>query len=68
MTRLAAEVGDGFISHELCSPGYLEQRILPKLAEGLAVADRQRASLDVVVSACCAIDDEPAKPAAGRLA
>ncbi|HVB46717.1 MAG TPA: LLM class flavin-dependent oxidoreductase [Streptosporangiaceae bacterium] len=61
MTRLAAEVGDGFISHELCSPRYLEERILPKIAQGLAAAGRQRSSLDVVVSACCAIDDDPAQ-------
>ncbi len=59
MTRLAGEIGEGFISHELCSPAYLEQRLLPRLTEGLERAGRDRESLDVVVSACCAIDDDP---------
>ena len=31
MTRLAGEIGDGWISHELCSPGYLREHILPDL-------------------------------------
>lgn len=61
MTRLAAEIGDGYITHELCSPRYLSERLLPRVAEGLAAGGRQRASLDVVVSACCAIDDDPAR-------
>lgn len=61
MTRLAGEIGEGFISHELCSPSYLERRLLPRLAEGRAVAGRTSDSLDVVVSACCAIDDDPAQ-------
>lgn len=71
MTRLAGEVGDGFISHELCSPPFLEQRILPQLADGLRAAGRSRDALDVVVSACCAIDDDTAQArrwAAGTVA
>ncbi len=61
MTRLAGEVAEGFISHELCSPAYLKQRLLPRLTEGLERSGRDRASLDVVVSACCAIDDDAAQ-------
>lgn len=61
MTRLAGEVGDGYMSHELCSPSFLRERILPGLDAGLAVAGRPRGSLDIVVSACCAIDDDPAQ-------
>lgn len=71
MTRLAGEIGDGFISHELCSPRFLEQRILPNLADGLRTAGRSRDALDVVVSACCAIDDDPGQArrwAAGTVA
>lgn len=56
MTRLAAEVGDGWISHELGSPAYLRERALPDLHAGLARAGRERKDLDVVVSALCAID------------
>lgn len=61
MTRLAGEAGDGFITHELCSPEFLAQMLAPRLAEGLAAAGRQRADLDVVVSACCAIDEDAAQ-------
>lgn len=60
MTRLAGEIGDGWISHELCSPAYLAERIAPDLAIGLKRDDRERSQLDVVVSACCSVDDDPA--------
>lgn len=60
MTRMAAELGDGWISHELCSPAYLKERIWPSLEEGLARGNRQRSDFDVVVSACCSIDDDGA--------
>jgi probable F420-dependent oxidoreductase len=53
MTRLTGEVGDGWIAHELGSPGYLEQLILPNLLAGAEKAGRGRADLDVVASACC---------------
>ncbi|GAA0715549.1 LLM class flavin-dependent oxidoreductase [Dactylosporangium roseum] len=60
MTRLAGAIGDGWISHELCSPAYLTQRVLPDLEVGLARAEgRTRANLDVVVSACCSVDSDP---------
>ncbi len=60
MTRLAGKIGDGWISHELCSPRYLSERILPDLEIGLSQAeDKQRADLDVVVSACCSVDPDP---------
>lgn len=61
MTRLAGEIGDGWISHELISPAYLEQRILPDLHAGLQRAGRSRSDLDVVVSALCAIDADGAR-------
>ncbi|GLX00967.1 LLM class flavin-dependent oxidoreductase [Microtetraspora sp. NBRC 16547] len=57
MTRLAAEIGDGWISHELCSPAYLAERILPEVEAGLAKAPgKKRGDLDLVVSACCSVD------------
>ncbi|CND51254.1 luciferase family protein [Mycobacterium tuberculosis] len=56
MTRLAGTIGDGWISHELCSPHYLAERVLPELAAGIARAEgKTRADLDVVVSACCSV-------------
>ncbi len=60
MTALAGEIGDGFISHELCSTRYLEQRLMPSLAKGAARGGRAITDLDVTVSACCAVDDDPA--------
>lgn len=60
MTRLAAEIGDGWISHELCSPAWLRERVTPELTAGLGRADRARQDLDVVVSAACSVDRDPA--------
>lgn len=60
MTRLAGRISDGWVSHELCSPRYLSDRILPELELGLSQAeDKQRSDFDVVVSACCSIDPDP---------
>ncbi|HET6154109.1 MAG TPA: LLM class flavin-dependent oxidoreductase [Marmoricola sp.] len=58
MTRLAGEVADGWISHELCSPQYLRERIYPDLDAGLAKGGRSRDQLDTVVSACCSISED----------
>ncbi|MFY1694682.1 MULTISPECIES: LLM class flavin-dependent oxidoreductase [unclassified Solwaraspora] len=60
MTRLAGQIGDGWISHELCSPAYLAGQILPDLTAGIDRAGRTRADLDVVVSACCSVADDRA--------
>ena len=58
MTRLAGEIGDGWLGHELGSPRYLSERLLPNLSAGLARAARERSSLEVIASACCVIDDD----------
>lgn len=59
MTRLAGEIGDGWISHELCSPKFLEERILPELKCGAErVPGKSLDDVDVVVSACCAVDED----------
>lgn len=61
MTRLAGQIGDGWISHELCSPRYLTERILPELEAGIARTEgKTRRDIDVVVSACCSVDSDPA--------
>lgn len=68
MTRLAGEVGDGWISHELCSPRYLSERILPDLQTGIERTEgKKREDVDVVVSACCSVDNDP-KAARARVA
>lgn len=64
MTRLSGRIADGWISHELCSPRYLEERILPELQAGIdSVEGRTREDLDVVVSACCSVDRDPRRAA-----
>ncbi|TDC46637.1 LLM class flavin-dependent oxidoreductase [Actinomadura sp. KC345] len=61
MTRLAGTIGDGWISHELCSPRYLAERVMPELETGLGRAEgKLREDLDVVVSACCSVSDDRA--------
>ncbi len=59
MTRLAGRIGDGWISHELCSPRYLAERILPEIQAGIdAVEGRTRGDIELVVSACCSVDPD----------
>ena len=58
MTRLAGEIGDGWIGHELGSPRYLSERLLPNIDAGLSRAGRDRSSIVVVASACCVIDED----------
>jgi probable F420-dependent oxidoreductase len=60
MTRLAGRVADGWISHELCSPAYLRDRTLPEITAGLESAGRSRDQIELVVSACCSVDADPA--------
>lgn len=59
LTRLAGEIADGWISHELSSPRHLREQILPELEAGLARAGRRREDIDAVTSVCCSIDADP---------
>ena len=58
MTRLAGEIGDGFLGHELGSPRYLADALVPNIEAGLARGTRSRNDCAVVASACCVIDDD----------
>jgi len=60
MTRTAAEIGDGWISHELCSPAYVQGQVLPAIGEGLERSGKDRGQVDLVVSACCSVDADGA--------
>lgn len=51
--RLAGEVADGWIAHELCTPRYLAERALPRIRDGLRRAGRERSAITVMASACC---------------
>lgn len=61
MTKLVGEIGDGWISHELCSPRYLDEQLVPWLREGIERAERPKDCVDVVVSALCAVDSDGAR-------
>lgn len=53
MTRTAGEVADGWISHELASPRFVSEQILPNLQEGLRCSGRSQNDVTRVVSAVC---------------
>lgn len=53
MLRLAGEIGDGWIAHELGSAAYLRERALPRLLEGMQKSGRDVSSLRTMASACC---------------
>lgn len=53
MSRLAGEIGDGWLAHELGSPRYVRERVLPQIEEGLSRSGRSRGDLQIVPSACC---------------
>lgn len=56
--RLTGEIADGWVSHELFSPGYLEAVILPQLAAGRARSGRRAEEVEVVASVTTAIDSD----------
>ncbi len=66
MVRTAGEIADGWISHELCSPAFVQGQVLPAITEGLDRAGRKREDIELVVSALAAVDDDATK--ARRLA
>lgn len=60
MTAVAGEVADGLLVHPLSSPEYLQGVTLPKLAEGLGVAGRDRATFTVASPVLVATGHGPA--------
>jgi probable F420-dependent oxidoreductase len=66
MLKLAGEIAEGWISHELCSPSFVNGQVMPSIAEGLERGGRHRSDIDLVVSACAAVDSDREK--ARRLA
>lgn len=59
MTRLTGAIADGWISHELCSPRYVSDRVMPILEAGIEQTEgKKRTDVDVVASACCSVDDD----------
>jgi probable F420-dependent oxidoreductase len=66
MLKLAGEIAEGWISHELCSPAFVNGQVMPNIAEGLERGSRSRSDIELVVSACAAVDSDREK--ARRLA
>ena len=66
MLKLAGEIAEGWISHELCSPAFVSGQVIPNIAEGLERGHRARSDIELVVSACAAVDSDREK--ARRLA
>ena len=58
-TRLTGEIADGWLAHELGSPAYLAETLMPNFEAGLQRGGRGRGDLQVIASACCVIDDDP---------
>lgn len=60
MVRTAGEVADGIHVHPFHSLAYLEQRLLPALAEGTAAAGRTVADVELIVPVFAVPGDTPA--------
>jgi probable F420-dependent oxidoreductase len=59
MVRVAGEVADGIHVHPMHSMHYIENRLLPGLAEGAARAGRDPATIDKIIPVIVAAGDTP---------
>lgn len=59
MTRVAGELADGIHVHPLHSMNYIEQRLLPSVAEGAAVTGRDPSSVDLIIPVFAVPGDSP---------
>ncbi|MBI2166072.1 MAG: LLM class flavin-dependent oxidoreductase [Chloroflexi bacterium] len=59
MVALAGEVADGWLGHELNTPRYLREVIMPRLKVGFDRSGRQRRDLSVCPTLVCAIAGHP---------
>ena len=57
-TRLAAEIGDGWIGLELGSPAFLRAKILPSIEDGLRASGRRREDVTLIASACVCVNSD----------
>ncbi len=64
MTRVAGEVADGIHVHPLHSMHYIEQRLLPAVAEGAAAAGRDADEIDLMIPVFACPGDTPEERAA----
>ncbi|MEM7285543.1 MAG: TIGR03617 family F420-dependent LLM class oxidoreductase [Actinomycetota bacterium] len=59
MTRVAGEVADGIHVHPLHSMPYIENRLLPAVAEGAASAGREAADIELIIPVFACPGDTP---------
>lgn len=59
MTKVAGEVADGVHVHPLHSMPYIENRLLPKVAEGAALANRSTDEIDLIIPVFACPGDTP---------
>ncbi len=64
MTRMAGAVADGVHVHPLHSVHYINERLLPAVAEGAASADRDPSDVDLLIPAFIVPGDTPEERAA----
>ena len=68
MTRVAGEVADGVHVHPLHSIPYIESRLLPSLAEGLAAGGRELDDIDLIIPVFTVTGDTDEEKAASASA
>ncbi len=59
MTKVAGEVADGVHVHPFHSMPYIEQRLLPAVAEGAAAAGRDPSEIDLIIPVFACPGDTP---------
>lgn len=59
MTKMSGEVADGIHVHPLHSVHYLQERLLPAVAEGAAKANRPPSEVDLIIPVFIAPGDTP---------
>jgi probable F420-dependent oxidoreductase len=67
MTRVAGAVADGVHVHPMHSMPYIQNRLLPGLAEGAAKAGRDAADIDLIIPVFAIPGDSPEERADGVL-
>ena len=67
MTKVAGELADGIHVHPMHSMHYIENRLLPNLAEGAAKAGRDTSEIDLIVPVMAIPGDSPEEQANATL-
>lgn len=66
MLRMAGEVADGVHVHPIGEPGYLARHVVPKIAQGAALAGRDPSDIALIVPVTTIVGDDDAEIARAR--